>query len=661
MQKYSKLYKFDSKLIGSAFALSLLIPPNMSFDIFGINYDDLPLLVIFLVLITKKLINFKLEKQDRIFFIFVLSFFIYVNIFVEEINYLNKTNLRFIFYFLLCYLCVDLLFKNNQSIIDFFDSLGIVMLANFVLILFQIQIPGNINGWILNNTASSNPLNSGRLGGLQGGGPNVIGIICAVYLFVCLFKIFNSDNPNKYLIENKVNTFLLTISLINLFLTYSRGSYIAFLFGLVWLLLFSQLLNKKIKIFVIVFLTFLSGFLVFAFPSVFLKQSNRTFLNSLGIENVQIFTGSGGGNYIKKVYKEYLITLDENELIERFGIKYNEVQNQENNEVPTNQTNDIIQGFLKLEFDYRDSLLPRSVIRFYYSDEGENWNQIGSKHTSGYPINLLENDSFFEVGGWSDGQSPGGEFLSGYVKNVVIETPDYYRIFQLSEIKRDIDYLILTPEFKNNYESEVKYKTDSIRLDRPRDYWIAIPNETNLSMKDFQITLQVEFESIPKGHETLFSQSSILRINEEFNDQSWKWSIIDGRMYFFWIEDVTFGYSQFIGGQSLRSGKLISNNGDFDSIVSDFTLSQYDEITTSHNGFLTMAVEYGLFVVLIIVLSIFYLIYDNFDSKNFFEIGLLLMFLLQNLSNDLIYAPDTSIYIWLLIIYFFNLSLKVDN
>ena len=203
---------------------------------------------------------------------------------------------------------------------------------------------------------------------------------------------------------------------------------------------------------------------------------------------------------------------------------------------------------------------------------------------------MLENDSFFEVGGWSDGQSPGGEFLSGYVKNVVIETPDYYRKFELSEIKRDIDYLILTPEFKNNYESEVKYKTDSIRLDRPRDYWIAIPNETNLSMKDFQITLQVEFESIPKGHETIFSQSSILRINEEFNNQSWKWSIIDGRMYFFWIEDITYGYSQFIGGQSLRSGKLISNNGGFDSIVSDFTLSQYDEITTSHNGFLTMAV-----------------------------------------------------------------------
>ena len=32
--------------------------------------------------------------------------------------------------------------------------------------------------------------------------------------------------------------------------------------------------------------------------------------------------------------------------------------------------------------------------------------------------------------------------------------------------------------------------------------------------------------------------------------------LIDGRMYFFWIEDVISGYSNFVGGQSLRSGKL---------------------------------------------------------------------------------------------------------
>ena len=76
-----------------------------------------------------------------------------------------------------------------------------------------------------------------------------------------------------------------------------------------------------------------------------------------------------------------------------------------------------------------------------------------------------------------------------------------------------------------------------------------------------KLILFLNLQSVPKGHETLFSQSSILRLNEEFNDQSWKWSIIDGRMYFFWIENVTSGYSNFVGGQSLRSGKLISKNG----------------------------------------------------------------------------------------------------
>ena len=85
---------------------------------------------------------------------------------------------------------------------------------------------------------------------------------------------------------------------------------------------------------------------------------------------------------------------------------------------------------------------------------------------------------------------------------------------------------------------------------------VALPNEVNLSGQDFEITLELDLKSVPKGHETLFSQSSILRLNEEFNDQSWKWSIITEECIF-WIENVTSGYSNFVGGQSLRSGKLI--------------------------------------------------------------------------------------------------------
>ena len=247
------------------------------------------------------------------------------------------------------------------------------------------------------------------------------------------------------------------------------------------------------------------------------------------------------------------------------------------------------------------------------------------------------------------------------IKIIKIQTDNYKREYNFTKENRDIDYLLLTPLNKNQYESQVEYNGSSIRLERPRSYWVALPNEVNLSGKDFEVTLELNLQSVPKGHETLFSQSSILRLNEEFNDQSWKWSIIDGRMYFFWIENVTSGYSNFVGGQSLRSGKLISKNGVFDSVISDFSLSQYDEITTSHNGFLTMSVEYGLFPVLIIIFLIAYSLIKNFKRIFGFEIALLLMLIAQNLTNDLVYAPDVGIYFWLIPIYFISNSLRVKN
>ena len=72
-----------------------------------------------------------------------------------------------------------------------------------------------------------------------------------------------------------------------------------------------------------------------------------------------------------------------------------------------------------------------------------------------------------------------------------------------------------------------------------------------------------------------------------------------------YVADIEYdlGFATLQSTTGYMENTVISNNGGFDSIVSDFTLSQYDEITTSHNGFLTMAVEYGLFIVLIIFLS----------------------------------------------------------
>ena len=64
-----------------------------------------------------------------------------------------------------------------------------------------------------------------------------------------------------------------------------------------------------------------------------------------------------------------------------------------------------------------------------------------------------------------------------------------------------------------------------------------------------------------------------------------------------------------------------------------------------------MSVEYGFLPVLIIVTGLFYLILKNFKKENELEIVIFLMILTQNLTNDLIYAPDVAIYFWLIPIY----------
>ncbi len=657
--------KINSRLIGSIFAITLLIPPNFGLNLYGINFEDIPLIGIFLILLLNKLMNLNLDRFDKSFLTFFLTFVIYTSFFMKEINLLNQTNLRFYFYFALTYLCVDFLRKNNYNIIEIFQPLVLVMIANFVLIIFQIELPGTIDGWISNNTDSTNPLTSGRLGGFQGGGPNVIGIICAMSSLICFYNITQSNSFKKHIFEDKLNSFFLIISLLNLYLTFSRGSYLAFVVGLLIILLFSNSIKKKSKIYLSIGTLGISLIAIFLFPSIFLKQSNRGYLSSIAIINIEILNGTGGGNYIKEVYKDYLVTLDDETLIDKFDIEYS--ANQKKDIKPSNDDNseNPAQGYLKMKFDYRDNILPRSVVSFFFSNTGNDWVQIGSNHTSGVVIDLFDNNSFFEVGGWADGQSPGGSYLDGFINDLTIKVEESTFSYYFTETNRDTSYFIFLPASKEYYDNrndgKIVFKENGLKLKRPRSYWIAIPNETTLSGKDFEITLNLHLDNIPKGNETLFSQSSILKIDEKENNQSWKWSIVDGKMYFFWVDDIQSGYSNFLGGQSLRSGQLISDDGKFNTIISEFSLSQFDEITTSHNGFLTMGVEYGLIIVLLILLLIFYSIFINFKRTYDIQLALFLMLFTQNLTNDLVYAPDVAIYFWLIPLFLFEKSLRINN
>ncbi len=650
------------RTIGLIFASTLLIPSNYGLNILGINFEDLPLVLLTLFLLYKKIYNYNpVSNNDKVFLSFIILFILYSNIFTQNFEIFNQTNLRFYFYFILSYLCIDVVRENNESLITIFEPLSYVMIMNFAVVVFQVQLPGTIDGWILNNSGSTNPFTSGRLGGFQGGGPNVIGVICALYVLLCVYKASSSDNIFKYLLSDKPNTALLIISIFNLYITYSRGSYLALYVGLLLLLIYTRSLTAKFKIYFLIISILFSVIVIFIFPSIFLKQSNRSFLNNLAINNLEYFEGSGGGHYIKEVYKDYLLGLDDDEILEKFNIVYSE--NDKNNHIKNVIQNEIdpAEGYLKLKFDYKDGVLPRSVVSFYHSNNGITWSQIGSDHTDGSVIELRKNDSFFEVGGWGDGQSPGDSYLDGFIKQVSISFSDNMYSYQFNEENRDIDYFVYLPTtrefYDNRNDGRLVYTEDGLKLKRPRSYWVAIPHEDDISQQDFEVVIQLKLNNIPKGNETIFSQSSIINTSDNINNQSWKWSIIDGRMYFFWVEDVISGYSNYLGGQSLRSGRLVTNNGQFDSIISDFSLSQYDEITTSHNGFLTMAVEYGLFPVVLILLIILLLVVKNANYKNHFFITMLIALLTQNLTNDLIYSPDVAIYFWIIPSY---LYLKKD-
>ena len=216
MKGIMNLTKDKVKLVGYTFALSLLIPPNIGLNILGLNFEDLPLILLFVYFFYIKIEDYKkntLDKFDIYFLVFLLFFILYTNLFVDNIEIFNQTNLRFYFYFVLAYLVVNNFDNNKNNILKIFETLFLVMVINFLIILTKLQVNGNLNGWISNNTSSNNPFTSGRLGGIQGGGPNVIGIISAICSYLSFYKIINSGNYLSYIITNKANTFFLFISI----------------------------------------------------------------------------------------------------------------------------------------------------------------------------------------------------------------------------------------------------------------------------------------------------------------------------------------------------------------------------------------------------------------------------------------------------------------
>ena len=120
-----------------------------------------------------------------------------------------------------------------------------------------------------------------------------------------------------------------SFAFINLFLfllTFSRGSYLAFIFVSI-VFIFLKINSTKIQIFYVSGLAaIVMGLLYFGPSSYILKENDRSLLANIAISNIEVFDGVGGGEYINKIYEPYLLSINPEILEENLNIKLNKVE-----------------------------------------------------------------------------------------------------------------------------------------------------------------------------------------------------------------------------------------------------------------------------------------------------------------------------------------------
>ena len=298
---------------GVLFALSLIIPPNIG-KLFMLEYSDIPTIFLFLILLFLNLKKFKLDKSDFLWVGLLMLFVLFL-----FFDWLNPTSMRFIFYIL-----IGLLVKKvakNLIINDlelFFLPLILVSLLSLMSFMFNLSYLNNSIGWITNYSDTNNIFFSGRLAGFQGSGPNVAGTVFGL-LSILSFYFYKNTRRNFYQILIFVNLFLF-------FITYSRGSYLAFLIvSIIYIL--SKIKSRKFKIIYISGIFVSSLALLYFGPSdVILKENDRSLLASIAISNIEFVNGVGGGQYVEKIYEPYLLSVNPDLLEENLKITLNKVE-----------------------------------------------------------------------------------------------------------------------------------------------------------------------------------------------------------------------------------------------------------------------------------------------------------------------------------------------
>lgn len=306
-----------------------------------------------------------------------------------------------------------------------------------------------------------------------------------------------------------------------------------------------------------------------------------------------------------------------------------------------------IDGYIKIKFDKYDYFLPRSKVSFFTSEDNLYWDIVGYPHYTGEVINLINNNGLIEIGGHADGQSFGNTFLDANIKSIEIISKNEIKKVEFNEDNLNKKFFIYKPNSLNLYNSKITFEDQGLKLFRPNKYWVTIENQFDFN-EDFEIVLHLSFPEIPWQTQTLISNTSAFT----GDTQSWKVDIDDGRLFFNWTNSDG-EYVNQLGDKSLRSGVLVQKNGKIANEQPPLASSSYlSQLTTAHNGYLTFFVEYGLLQGLVFFIILIFLVFNKFNSMNDEKLILifsLLYFLIHNITNDLIYSPDSILFFMILL------------
>ena len=306
-----------------------------------------------------------------------------------------------------------------------------------------------------------------------------------------------------------------------------------------------------------------------------------------------------------------------------------------------------IDGFIKIKFDKYDYFLPRSKISFFTSADNINWDIVGYPHYTGEIISFTKNTGLIEIGGHADGQSFGNTFLDANIKSIEIISKSGSKKVNFEKDNLNENFFIYQPNSLNNYNSKITFEEQGLKLFRPNKYWVSIENQFDFN-EDFEIIIQLSLPEIPWETQTLISNTSAFT----GEIQSWKVDIDDGRLFFSWTNSDG-EYVNQLGDKSLRSGVLVQKNGKISSEQPPLASSSYlSQLTTAHNGYFTFFVEYGFLQGFIFFIILIFLVFNKSNFMNDDQLILifaLLYFLIHNITNDLIYSPDTIIFFMILL------------